>query len=102
MPFKINSDVLNMKDYNNIFFSINEESVVSLLSPLHTRDEIYEISAVLVSPNSFNDELYDIYGRVVLGEQASAEKTIELLKRELPGDKYSIEGTKKSLRIFST
>jgi transitional endoplasmic reticulum ATPase len=101
MPFKINSDVLNMKDYNNLFFSINEESVVSLLSPLHTRDEIYEISAVLVSPNSFNDELYDIYGRVVLGEQASAEKTIELLKRELPVAKYSIEGTKKSLRIFS-
>ncbi|MBP2029135.1 transitional endoplasmic reticulum ATPase [Methanohalophilus levihalophilus] len=102
MPFRIDWGALNQRDYSTMHLAVSDNNVVSLLSPLYTRDEIYEISSVLMSPHSFNEYLYDTSATIIYDEETNTKEILDLFKREIKQYGYDFKSTHRSLRLSHT
>ncbi len=99
MPFEINTDVLALKDYNKILSAVRDGVVVSLLPPLHTRDEIYEISAAIIDPHPPSNMLFSMSGRIVFGEDTDIGQTLETFRRTLEEKEYIITDEEQNIKL---
>lgn len=102
MAFRIDWGALNQRDYSTIHLAVSDGNVVSLLSALYTRDEIYEISTVLISPHSFNEYLYDTAATIIFDEETSIKDVLNVFRREAKQYGYDLKSTQRSLRLNQT
>ncbi|MDK2892667.1 MAG: hypothetical protein PWQ49_1059 [Methanohalophilus sp.] len=79
--------------------AVSDGNVVSLLSALYTRDEIYEISSVLISPHSFNEYLYDTAATIIYDEETDIKEVLNIFRSKVKQYGYNLKSTQRSLRL---
>ncbi len=100
MAFSIDSEVLSERDYNKMVLALEMGGVVSLLAPLHTRDEIYQISDVRLDPHPPANRLYELDCQIILGEEVNAREVWGACSEEIQGMGYIVSGQNGNYKIF--
>ncbi len=99
MAFSIDSEVLTERDYNKMVLALEMGGVVSLLAPLHTRDEIYQISDVRLDPHPPANRLYELDCQVILGEEVNPRAVWDSCSEMILELGYSITGKDDNYKL---